>query len=160
MPTQLFMHVCGCWAGLAPSKSSTSAPKYRKCALEEGERELSEHAAHTTCPKPVGYAHQTTCSSQNHIFYPTIGEWAGRPKAPLPIEIASFGKIQIERGAFSLRTPPRPCCARALCAPQYIPQHRIIMMHITSRMIIQLSGTEIYLPDDHDEPIATPRTLG
>ena len=35
---------------LGSDKSSTSAPRCRKYALGEGERELSEHAAYTTCP--------------------------------------------------------------------------------------------------------------
>lgn len=86
-------------------------------------------------PKPVDYAHQTTCSSQHHIFYPTIGGWARQSKAPLPIEMASFSKVQIERGAFSL--PVLSACAVRRC---HVPlhsslQHHIIMMHVTSRVI-------------------------
>ena len=141
IPIRLSTHACGCFrAGSAPGKSSTSAPRCRKCEPGAGEGELSEHAAYTACPEPVDYAHQTTHYFEHHVFYPPSGEWVGRSKAPLPIDISGFSKNQIESGAFRL-------CARTPYTSVPILQHHIIMMHVTSRMLIQLPGTGIFLPN-------------
>ena len=117
---------------LGSDKSSTSAPRCRKYALGKGAfRARSPHHL----PKPVDYAHQTTCSSQHHTFYPTIGGWARQSKAPLPIEMASFSKVQIERGAFNLHVLSA-CAVRRCHVPLHSSlQHHIIMMHVTSRVI-------------------------
>ena len=144
MPANTHIVVYSClWifpGWLGSDKSSTSAPRCRKCEPGAGEGELSEHAAYTACPKPVDYAHQTTHYFEHHVFYPPSGEWVGRSKAPLPIDISGFSKNQIESGAFRL-------CARTPYTSVPILQHHIIMMHVTSRMLIQLPGTGIFLPD-------------
>ena len=124
---------------LGSDKSSTSAPRCRKCEPGTGERELSEHATYTACPKPVDYAHQTTHYFEHHVFYPTSGGWVGRSKAPLLIDISGFGKNQIRSGAFRL-------CVRTPYTSIPILQHHIIMMHGTSKTLIQLPETEFIFP--------------
>ena len=120
---------------LGSDKSSTSAPRCHKCALEEGERELSEHAAYTACPNQSTTRTKPPALPSIISSIPPLADELDdqklhfRSKWPVLARFKSKGELSV-----SLSYPLVLCAGATYPSTQHCNNH-IIMMHVTSRVI-------------------------
>ena len=119
---------------LGSDKSSTSAPRCRKCEPGAGEGELSEHAAYTTCPNQSTTRTKPPALPSIISSIPPLADELDdqklhfRSKWPVLARFKSKGELSVSMSY------PLVLYAGATY-PHSSLQHHIIMMHVTSRVI-------------------------
>ena len=143
---------------LGSDKSSTSAPRCHKCALGEGERELSEHVAHTTCPNQSTTRTKLPALPSIISSIPPLADRLGNQKLHFRSKwpVLARVKSKVELSAF-VPYPPVLYAGSTHLSIHLAAPHHYDARHFKNAYLV--TRNRIFSSQRHNEPMATPQTL-